>query len=292
MAGDVDVRQELLGRIRARQESINGYVRKSQRRRDLVANISIVSSAIAATLAFGPVVGSAPFVETVQEGLGWKQDSSVWRLLCAASLLVYLVAAISAKLNKSDDLAARIGAAEACNAALEGLRADVEFSKLPVKVAVGEYGQIVARILFVPENSADDTDSNDRAKLQVVIPGMAIVLAGVILVTTVIGFVLGLGRGVAAAAPQVSLVLSHSQVRVGDTYSATASGFSPGEVVQFSWAGPTHGTMDALPADSGGSTAHGGIVEKDPPGNYTIVVMGLTSGRTASAGLQVVQPGN
>jgi hypothetical protein len=215
----------------------------------------------------------------------------VWRLLCAASLLVYLVAAISAKLNKSDDLATCIGAAEACNAALEGLRADVEFSKLPVKVAVGEYGQIVARILFVPENFADDTDSSDRGRLEVVIPGMAIMLAGVILVTTVIGFVLGLGRGVAAAAPQVSLVLSHSQVRIGDTYSATASGFSPGEVVQFSWAGPTHGTMDALPADSGGGTARG-IVEKDPPGNYTIVVMGLTSGRTASAGLQVVQPGN
>ena len=154
--------------------------------------------------------------------------------MCAASLVVYLVVAISAKLNKSDDLAARISAAEACNAALEGLRADVEFSKLPVKVAVGEYGQIVARVLFVPENSADDTDSNDRARPEVVIPGMAIVLAGVILVTTVVGFILGLGRGVAVAGPQVSLVLSNSQVRVGDTYSATASGFSPGEVVQFS----------------------------------------------------------
>jgi len=45
----------------------------------------------------------------------------------------------------------------------------------------------------------------------------------------------------------------------------------PGEVVQFSWTGPTHGTMDALPTDSAGNTAHGGIVE-DPPGNYTIVV--------------------
>lgn len=188
MAGDVDVRQELLGRIRAHQESINRYVRKTQHRRDLVANISIVSSTIAAALVVGPVVGSVPFVETVQEGPGWKQDSSVWRLLFAASLAVYLVAATSAKLKKSEDLAVRISAAEACNAALERLRADVEFSKLSVKVAVGEYGQFVARALFVPENSADDTDSNDRARLEVVIPGMVIVLAGVILPGEVVQF--------------------------------------------------------------------------------------------------------
>jgi hypothetical protein len=34
------------------------------------------------------------------------------------------------------------------------------------------------------------------------------------------------------------------------------------------------------------------IFERDPLGNYTITVTGLTSKRTASAGLQVVQPGS
>jgi hypothetical protein len=305
----VDVRQELLGRVRARQASIETYVRKSQRRCDLMANISIVSSAIAAALAVGPTVGGTTFAETAKKGLGWEQSSSVWRLLCLASLIVYLVAAISAKLNKSNDLTARISIAEAGNAALEGLRADVEFSKLSVKIAVAEYGQIAVRILFVPENSADDDDaySNDgvsaqppfraigryRRGAEVIIPGMVIVFASLILVTTVLGFVLGgLGRGVAEAGPQIStatqLVLSTSPVKVGDTYSATASGFLPGEDMQFSWTGPTHGTMDASSADSGGRTTSGKIVEKDPPGNYTIIVTGLTSRRTASAGLQVV----
>jgi hypothetical protein len=305
----VDVRQELLGRVRARQASIETYVRKSQRRCDLMANISIVSIAIAAALAVGPTVGGTAFAETAKKGLGREQSSSVWRLLCLASLIVYLVAAISAKLNKSNDLTARISITEASNAALEGLRADVEFSKLSVKITVAEYGQIAARILFVPENSADDDDvySNDgtsaqppfrtidryRRSTEVIIPGMVIVFASLILVATVLGFVLGgLGRGVAEAGPQINtatqLVLSTSPVKVGDTYSATASGFLLGEDMQFSWTGPTHGTMDASSADSGGRTTSGKIVEKDPPGSYTIIVTGLTSRRTASAGLQVV----
>ncbi len=89
--------------------------------------------------------------------------------------------------------------------------------------------------------------------------------------------------------PSTRLVLSTSQVKVGDTYSATASGFSPREGVRFSWAGPTNGVMDVFPADLAGDATPGGILEKDPPGHYTIVATGLTSRRTASAGLQVVQ---
>jgi hypothetical protein len=41
---DVDPRQELLGRIRTPQASINTYVRKKQDRRGLVANISLGSN--------------------------------------------------------------------------------------------------------------------------------------------------------------------------------------------------------------------------------------------------------
>ena len=91
------------------------------------------------------------------------------------------------------------------------------------------------------------------------------------------------------------LMLSKSQVALGDTYFATASGFSPGENLRFVWtgqtAGQTNGVMGVFPADSNGSKSHGPIVERDPLGNYTITVTGLTSRRSAPAGLQVVQPG-
>jgi hypothetical protein len=91
--------------------------------------------------------------------------------------------------------------------------------------------------------------------------------------------------------PSTRLVLSTSQVKIGSTYSATASGFSPREGVRFSWTGPTNGVMDVFPADSSGSVTHRGILEKDPPGHYTIIVTGLASRRTASAALQVL-PGS
>jgi serine/threonine protein kinase len=84
------------------------------------------------------------------------------------------------------------------------------------------------------------------------------------------------------------LALTASQVKIGATYLVTASGFSPGEDLRFFWTGPTNGVMGVFPADSGGRRLHGPIFERDPPGNYTITVTGLASGRTASASLQVV----
>ncbi|MGH3669491.1 MAG: hypothetical protein ACRDSH_02475 [Pseudonocardiaceae bacterium] len=307
MAQDVDARRrELLRRILKHQINIKNYVQKMRARRELVTNISVVSSAIAAALVIGPTVGGETFTAVVREGLGWEKDSSVWRLLCLASLIVYLVAAISARLNKSNDPTERINIAEACDAALETLRADVEFGKLSVRSAVGEYGQIIARALYIPEKVDEDTDPEGggasisqssrivdryRRNAEIVIPGMAIIFGCLVLITAMIGLVLG--RGVASAGPQPDtasrVALSATQVKIGDTYSAAALGFSPGENLQFSWKGPTSGVMGDFPAGSDGNTTHGGIVESDPPGTYTITVIGLTSGRIASTEL-VVQP--
>jgi hypothetical protein len=294
-AHDVDLRQELLGRIRTHQASITTYVHKMQGRRDLVANISIVSSAIAAALMVGPTTGGPNFTETVQKGLGLADDSTVWKSLCLTALIVNVVAAISAQLGKSKDSTQRIATAEACNAALEELGTDVEFGKNLVKLAAAEYGKISAKMLFVAADTADDADAHFnngataptpsriidryRRSLEVVMPGIAIVFGCIILAITVIG--LALGHGVPAAEPQSSLVLSAPSFKDGDIYSATAKGFLAGEVVKFSWDG---GPMaDAPPADSGGSTTLPQIVEAAPPGKYTLTARGQTSGRTATA---------
>jgi hypothetical protein len=91
-------------------------------------------------------------------------------------------------------------------------------------------------------------------------------------------------RVVAGISPR--LVLSRSKVKDGDTFTAYVLGFSPGEVVKFSWDG---GPMaDAPPADSGGSTTLDPIIELAPPGNYTFIARGLTSGRVAAAEQQVL----
>jgi hypothetical protein len=84
------------------------------------------------------------------------------------------------------------------------------------------------------------------------------------------------------------LSLTAPQVAIGSSYFAVASGYSPGENIRFTWIGPTTGDMGSFPADSKGSVVHGPIIERDPPGNYQIIVTGLTSGNVASAPLQVL----
>src|SRR5262249_19881356 len=85
------------------------------------------------------------------------------------------------------------------------------------------------------------------------------------------------------------LALSASSVKVGGTYTATATGFSAGEQVRFSWTGPSSGTIGTFTADAQGKASRS-VYEGASPGRYTITATGLTSGRTASAPLGVVQP--
>jgi hypothetical protein len=90
--------------------------------------------------------------------------------------------------------------------------------------------------------------------------------------------------------PQASLELSTPQVKDGDIYSATAKGFTPGEIVKFSW---DRGPMaDASPADSAGSTTLLEIKEMAPPGTYTLTASGQASRHTATAKIQVVPSGS
>ncbi|HEX4361363.1 MAG TPA: Hsp70 family protein [Pseudonocardia sp.] len=97
-------------------------------------------------------------------------------------------------------------------------------------------------------------------------------------------------RPTTANADTAQLSLTTSQVRIGDSYFSTASGFLPGEKVMFSWTGPTNGVMSADPADPNGRTTHGPIIERDPPGDYVIIATGQTSGRRATATIEVLPP--
>jgi actin-like ATPase involved in cell morphogenesis len=128
-------------------------------------------------------------------------------------------------------------------------------------------------------------------------PGRRMLVLGVLVVAAVAG-IFGAWRlssggstdvsGQVAATQPVRLSLTSSQVDIGDSYFADASGFSQGEQVEISWIGPTRGVMGTFPADSAGHVVHGPIIEKDPPGDYQIVALGLNSGRVASAPLRVV----
>jgi YVTN family beta-propeller protein len=203
MGDDVEARRELLRQIRARRASINTYVQEKRPRGHRLANTSIISSAIAAALMAGPAAGGTTFAEAVQKGLSLSQSSIVWQILCLAAATMSIVAAISANLSKSRDPTALIGAAEACNTELEGLGRLAEFSELPVKDAAAIFALLVTKIPGVEEDLSADVNADpntatnlDRRWRSVTffLRVIAIVLAGLVLLVTMIGLFIGLGR--------------------------------------------------------------------------------------------------
>ena len=130
-------RARLLEEIETRRRGIEQYLDAKRPVSNRLTTISVISSCVAAALAAGPAVGGNGFADTVQNGLPIGQSSTVWRLLCFAAVAASIAAAISANLSKSSDLAERVAAAEAANSLLDGLRARMRFSRLPVAEVLG-----------------------------------------------------------------------------------------------------------------------------------------------------------
>ena len=204
MGDDVEARRELLRQIRARRASINTYVQEKHPRSHRLANTSIISSVIAAALTAGPATGGTTFAEAVRKGLFLSQSSIVWQVLCLAAATMSIVAAISANLSKSNDSTALIGAAESCNTELEGLGRLVEFSELPVNDAAAIFALLVTKIPGVKEDLSAGVNADPNAAVNLnrrwrsvafFLPGIAIILAGLVLLIVMIGLFIGLGRG-------------------------------------------------------------------------------------------------
>lgn len=159
MGDSVEMRLELMRRIEARRASINSFLRRVRPRSARLANVSIVSSALAAVFTAGPALGGLSFAESVQQVLSLPESSIVWRVLCLLALLVSLVAAVSVHLNKSQEMSAQLSAAEACNAELEGLHTLLEFAQLPVSDAAELYQRYVTKIPFIEEGARSSSGS-------------------------------------------------------------------------------------------------------------------------------------
>lgn len=142
-------RQELLRRIEVQRVNIGNFIRRVRPRSVRLANTSIIGSAIAAVLTAGPAFGGLSFAGAVQHALSLSSSSTVWRVLCLVAMLVSLVATISVQLGKSQDMAAQLRAAEACDTELEGLQTLLELQHLPVRNAAELYRNYIAKIPFV-----------------------------------------------------------------------------------------------------------------------------------------------
>ena len=149
-----DNRRELLRRIGVQRANIDAFVRRVRPRSVRLANISIISSAMAAVFTAGPALGGVSFAEAVQRAFSLSTNSIIWQALCIAAMLVSLVATISVQLSKSQDRAAQLSAAEACDTELEGLQTLLELAQLPVRDATDLYLKYIAKIPFVREESS------------------------------------------------------------------------------------------------------------------------------------------
>jgi hypothetical protein len=151
MPDDPSVRAELRAQIETRRAGIAAFLRQVRPRRNRLTNISIISSAMAAVFVAGPALAGPPFTDAVKQELSLSSPASVWRPLCLAALLVSLVSAISSNLSKSQDLAARVTAAEVCSTELEAVLTSLQFGHLSVEDAAEQYHQCVSKIPFVEE---------------------------------------------------------------------------------------------------------------------------------------------
>jgi MFS family permease len=149
MAGDDDLRLDLLRRIESRRASVQAFLRDHRPRIRRRATIAVVFSSLAAVFTAGPAVGGETFAHSVQKTLGLPSDSYVWRVLCLLALVVSVGAAVLTNLGKSSDDVARLSSAEAANAELEGLTTLLQFGHLGVQDAVKLYQQYSVKIPFV-----------------------------------------------------------------------------------------------------------------------------------------------
>lgn len=146
-----DMRQELLDQIAHRRASIDEWLRANRPRSGRLSTVSIVSSALAAVFVAGPAVGGEQFTGGAAEALSLDTSTPVWRFLCLLGLIASVVSAIATNLHKSQDLAARITAAESCDADLEGLETLLRFGQISIEEAVDLYKGYVTRIPHVDE---------------------------------------------------------------------------------------------------------------------------------------------
>jgi hypothetical protein len=151
---EAEQQQMLLERIAYRRHDLDGYLRRARPRSERMAVVTIVSSAVAATLTAGPALGGKPFTDSLT--LAMNLDAPIWRPLCFVAMIASVIAVIAANLSRSRNAEAHILNAEVCNSELEGLQTLLEFHQVPMKQAVKMYQEAVAKVPFVEDEAPLD----------------------------------------------------------------------------------------------------------------------------------------
>lgn len=144
-------RQALLRRIERREADIGAYLQVARRRRDRLSLVGIVAGATVSLATAGPAVGGQDFAATMGDVLPVGSDSVIWQALCVAALVASVLGTVAAGMQRADDAAGKVSAAEACGTELDALATALSFQGMPVGEAAERYQSITAKISFVAE---------------------------------------------------------------------------------------------------------------------------------------------
>lgn len=144
-----DTRQLLAHRIEQKQQAVRSYLGRERPRRNRLSNISVLGSALAATLTAGPAFGGTGFTNALQGVFSLSSDSIVWRVLCLAAVLLSISSALATNFANSHSIADKVSAAETANVQLDGLRDALSFGQISTEDALKLYQQYIARVAFV-----------------------------------------------------------------------------------------------------------------------------------------------
>jgi hypothetical protein len=148
---EVKLRKQLRTRIHTRRADIEQFLQHARPRCNVLNNVTIVCSALAAAFTAVPAVGGPKGTAAAAEALRLAGPGKLWQPLCVAAFVVAVLAAIAANLNRTHDLPAQVQAAEACSTELENLLTSLEFRELPMPEAVELYQHYNSKIPFVHE---------------------------------------------------------------------------------------------------------------------------------------------
>lgn len=145
-------REDLLKRIKTKRRSIRSYLDHLEPTGVRLANINIISGAVATVLTAAPAIGGSALIDVLGNS---DPTSTTWRLLFAAAALFSLGSTIAAELYKSREIASRLGKAQACDAKLEGLETLLLLKETELEKSANQYAQAIAEIPFISEGRRD-----------------------------------------------------------------------------------------------------------------------------------------
>lgn len=144
-----EARQKLSERIGEQEAAIRAYLRRERPRRNRLLNLSVWGSVLAAILTAGPAFGGTRFTSAVQGVFSLQESSAVWQILCLSAVLLSGTAALATNLASSHSVAARVTAAETCNAQLGALQVALDLGYLDPEDALKLFQQYVTQVSFI-----------------------------------------------------------------------------------------------------------------------------------------------